>query len=80
MALEITATKDGPYRVRGDLTDLTVLDASGQPFDLTGKKTVFLCRCGGSTTKPFCDGQHSRIGFTAVEEAVRNDDSEPGAR
>jgi CDGSH-type Zn-finger protein len=38
--------------------------------DLAGTTRVFLCRCGASTTKPFCDGQHSRIGFEAAEEAV----------
>jgi CDGSH-type Zn-finger protein len=73
MPIEITATKDGPYRVRGDLSELNLVDASGNAYDLSGKKAVFLCRCGGSTTKPFCDGQHSKIGFIAAEEAVRAD-------
>ena len=70
MAIEITATKDGPYRVSGNLGDLTLRDVNGSAYTLAGQKRVFLCRCGASTTKPFCDGQHSKIGFAAAEEAV----------
>jgi CDGSH-type Zn-finger protein len=28
----------------------------------TGEK-VFLCRCGASKNKPFCDGSHRRVGL-----------------
>jgi CDGSH-type Zn-finger protein len=39
-------------------------------FDVAGKKRVFLCRCGTSVTKPFCDGTHTKVGFQAAEAAV----------
>lgn len=70
MALEIVARKDGPYLVTGDLSQLELRDGDGNLYDLAGKSRIFLCRCGGSTTKPFCDGQHSKIGFQAAETAV----------
>ncbi|KRA83699.1 CDGSH iron-sulfur domain-containing protein [Altererythrobacter sp. Root672] len=70
MALEIVTRKDGPYLVTGDLSQLELRDGEGNLYDLEGKTRVFLCRCGGSTTKPFCDGQHSKIGFQAAEAAV----------
>jgi CDGSH-type Zn-finger protein len=50
---------------------LKLTDSTGQPIDLTGEKAIFLCRCGASVTKPFCDGTHTRIGFQAAEAAVR---------
>ena len=70
MTITVTALKNGPLMVEGDLTELTVNDANGAPYDLSGKAKVFLCRCGGSVNKPFCDGQHSKIGFEAAEAAV----------
>ena len=70
MAVDITAKPNGPYVVTGDLSQLELRDGSGNLYDLAGKSRIFLCRCGGSTTKPFCDGQHSKIGFQAAEAAV----------
>ena len=74
MAIEVVATKNGPYLVTGDLAQLDLRDGDGNLFDFTGKRRIFLCRCGGSATKPFCDGNHSRIGFQAAEAAVEQAD------
>ena len=48
----------------GDLNgegEFTITDADGQPVDVDGE--VYLCRCGGSGNKPFCDGTHRSIGI-----------------
>ena len=58
---------NGPYLVSGAF-DLS--DADGNPVPTEGKAVVALCRCGGSVTKPFCDGTHSKIGFDAATKAV----------
>ena len=70
MPIKITVTRNGPYQVTGDLAELELHDAGGNAYTLAGQKRVFLCRCGASTTKPFCDGQHTKIGFEAAEAAV----------
>jgi CDGSH-type Zn-finger protein len=70
--VKITVRKNGPYRVEAPEGTLELVDADGNRYDLTGKSAFSLCRCGGSVTKPFCDGTHSRIGFQAAEAAVKN--------
>jgi CDGSH-type Zn-finger protein len=64
----ITARNNGPFRVEGPVR---LVDADGTEYDLPAGKAFSLCRCGGSTKKPFCDGTHSKIGFEAAERAVR---------
>ena len=54
---KITALDNGPYLVKGPAL---LVDAEGS-------------RCGGSITKPFCDGTHSKLGFRAAQRAVREE-------
>ena len=70
--VKITVTETGPLSVKGPIT---LVDQDGNQYDLGARKRVALCRCGGSTTKPFCDGTHSRIGFQAAERAVAEADA-----
>lgn len=70
MPIRITAQKDGPYQVESSGEEIELTDAQGTRYDIGGKKKVYLCRCGASVRKPFCDGTHSKIGFQAAEAAV----------
>ena len=69
----IHVRRNGPYRVEGPIN---LLDHDGNPIQIPeGKPYISLCRCGGSVTKPFCDGTHSRIGFKGAEEAAQKFDA-----
>jgi CDGSH-type Zn-finger protein len=64
----IKVRHNGPYKVTGPIT---LIDADEKEYDLGAQgETIVLCRCGASTTKPFCDKTHSQIGFEAAERAV----------
>jgi CDGSH-type Zn-finger protein len=63
--ITIEIIKNGPYIVGGRVE---LKDAEGKAYP--AKDRVALCRCGASTTKPFCDGTHSKIGFQAAEQAA----------
>ena len=56
--LAIDPQTDGPLRVRGNL-EVT----AGTGRVVARIKGAYLCRCGGSKNKPFCDGTHKEIGF-----------------
>jgi len=56
---KIEITPNGPLAVTG-ITDFT--NSRGQNVPVT--PVMYLCRCGGSSTKPFCDGSHGRNGFS----------------
>lgn len=58
--LHVTPTPNGPLQVQGN-----VEICSGTGRTINRVSTTFLCRCGGSSNKPYCDGTHARIGFQA---------------
>ncbi len=62
----IVCSNNGPLRISGSFT---IRDAQGNAFDLSGRESIALCRCGGSANKPFCDGTHNRNGFQSEVQA-----------
>ncbi|MFC5742066.1 ferritin-like domain-containing protein [Dyella tabacisoli] len=58
--LHIEPQTNGPLKIRGNL-EVT----SGTGRMVARVTSTFLCRCGASQNKPFCDGSHARIGFIA---------------
>lgn len=73
MSVTIKVRDNGPLVVDGEFT---LVDAAGNPIPIVKKA---LCRCGGSTTKPFCDGTHSKIGFQGAMAAVESSGDNPGS-
>lgn len=64
---QLQAVEDGPLEYRGaqgSQKDAVLTDAAGQSMQLTGGER--LCRCGGSSVKPFCDGAHSSNGYSSA--------------
>jgi CDGSH-type Zn-finger protein len=57
----IIPVDNGPYLVKGAAR---LLDAEGNQY--TASDTIALCRCGHSSTKPFCDGTHETTNFAAI--------------
>jgi CDGSH-type Zn-finger protein/uncharacterized Fe-S cluster protein YjdI len=58
--LAVDPQLDGPLKVSGNLE---IMSGTGRVVART--TTTWLCRCGQSNNKPFCDGTHKKIGFKA---------------
>lgn len=78
----IVVIKNGPYAVEGNVPlviKTQMVSEHGEP--LTWRKDgaiaasegeYHLCRCGGSSCRPFCDGTHRAKGFDGAESADTN--------
>ena len=58
--LHVEPTHNGPLHVSGDMELV-----SGTGRTLNRVTDAWLCRCGHSANKPYCDGTHAKIGFMA---------------
>ena len=55
----IEFNENGPFIVKGVAH---CRNSRGEPIPVQ-ESTMYLCRCGGSQKKPFCDGSHWNVGF-----------------
>jgi len=62
----IQSAPDGPYLVTNAET---LTNHLGETIPTLPQ--MALCRCGGSTIKPFCDGSHARLGFSGAKDPKR---------
>jgi len=53
----IQCVENGPYMVKGP-----VVLQGDKGESIATMAVMSLCRCGGSKSKPFCDGTHTRNG------------------
>lgn len=58
--VHVEPSANGPLLVKGEFL---LIHADGRR-ELKERNTA-LCRCGGSSNKPFCDGTHKKIEFKA---------------
>lgn len=75
---KITVLNNGPYQVVGNVPLVRKTPIKSDKGEAIGWQTgetietesaYYLCRCGASNNKPFCDGTHSQIGFDGSETA-----------
>lgn len=58
--VDVTLFADGPLRISGSLE---IVSGTGRTVNRT--TSTVLCRCGASANKPYCDGSHKKMGFSA---------------
>ena len=67
MTTQATILKNGPLKIEGGIN---LIGSDGKALPAASGPTVFLCRCGQSQNKPFCDGTHGKQGFQSEVKAV----------
>ena len=77
---KVQISNNGPYVVSGNLPmrkQTIGTNSAGESVkwvegeSLPSKAEMYLCRCGHSAKKPFCDGSHAKAKFDGTESASR---------
>lgn len=78
MSITIRLKRNGPYVIAAEETDqVTIIDADGSTLVPEPGRSITLCRCGGSATKPFCDRTHRLNGFDGTSARSACGESPP---
>ena len=64
----ITPTPNGPYIVK------FLKKCTNKNGSMETEETMAFCRCGASSKKPYCDGTHTKIGFSSDKLEGRVED------
>lgn len=59
--VRVRPLRDGPVEVAGPIALVNEAGEAQTPRETP----IYLCRCGQSSEKPFCDGTHKKVGFRA---------------
>jgi CDGSH-type Zn-finger protein len=54
-ATRIKVNSNGSLKIEGDFE---IVDPQGNVYNINGRTSVSICRCGLSKNKPFCDSSH----------------------
>ena len=64
MSITIRLKRNGPIVIdAAEASEVVILDADGTHVLPEAGRSIAFCRCGGSSTKPFCDRSHRENGF-----------------
>ncbi len=64
MTITIRLKRNGPYVIAAEeASEVVILDADGTRVIPESERSIALCRCGASSTKPFCDRSHRENNF-----------------
>lgn len=63
---KIEIRENGPLRVTGPID---IVDKDGKTYAIPEGQWVSFCRCGQSSSKPFCDASHRDAEFQAESVA-----------